>query len=93
MARNTKVGDYMPFLVMVFVQVCYAGMNITSKVALESGMNPLVLVAYRQIFATVAIAPFSFLMEWYVPKYAQVFVILMSKFSHLFLEYYICIYF
>lgn len=62
-ARNSRVGDCMPFLVMVIVQVCYAGMNITSKVALESGMNPLVLVSYRQIFATVAIAPFSFLME------------------------------
>ncbi|EXB52991.1 Auxin-induced protein 5NG4 [Morus notabilis] len=62
--RNTKVGDCVPFLVMVFVQVCYAGMNITSKVALESGMNPLVLVAYRQIFATMAIGPFSYIMEW-----------------------------
>ncbi|PON69620.1 Plant-drug/metabolite exporter [Parasponia andersonii] len=64
MARNSRVGDCMPFLVMVLVQVCYSGMNITSKVAMESGMNPLVLVSYRQIFATVAIAPFSLLMEW-----------------------------
>ncbi|KAM6578590.1 hypothetical protein CsatB_030427 [Cannabis sativa] len=60
---KSRVGDCMPFLVMVIVQFCYAGMNITSKVALDSGMNPLVLVSYRQIFATLAIAPFSFL-EW-----------------------------
>lgn len=56
-------GDLAPFMVMVFAQVCYAGMNITSKLAMESGMNPLVLVAYRQIFATLAIAPFGYMME------------------------------
>ncbi|KAF3453908.1 hypothetical protein FNV43_RR04349 [Rhamnella rubrinervis] len=55
--------DLVPFLVMVLTQVCYAGMNITSKLAMESGMNPLVLVAYRQIFATLAISPFGYLME------------------------------
>ncbi|KAH7542915.1 hypothetical protein FEM48_Zijuj02G0125800 [Ziziphus jujuba var. spinosa] len=56
-------GDSVPFLVMVFVQVCYAGMNISSKLAMDTGMNPLVLVAYRQIFATLAIAPFGYWME------------------------------
>ncbi|KAL5537346.1 hypothetical protein UlMin_045735 [Ulmus minor] len=63
MAKNGVIGSFGPFLVMVIVQVCYAGMNITSKLALESGMNPLVLVAYRQIFATLAIAPFGYWME------------------------------
>lgn len=80
--RNTKVGDCVPFMVMVFVQVCYAGMNITSKVALESGMNPLVLVAYRQIFATTAIAPFSYIMEWYVS--IRNFMLKNMYFSYLF---------
>ncbi|XVE63154.1 hypothetical protein DITRI_Ditri06bG0177600 [Diplodiscus trichospermus] len=57
------LGDFMPFLANVLVQVGFAGMNITSKLALESGMKPLVLVAYRQIFATIAIAPFAFFLE------------------------------
>ncbi|PRQ42448.1 putative EamA domain-containing protein [Rosa chinensis] len=57
-------NSYMPFVAMVFVQVCYAGMNITSKLALEAELNPLILVAYRQIFATVALAPFAYWMEW-----------------------------
>ncbi|KAL5180435.1 hypothetical protein HKD37_01G001575 [Glycine soja] len=30
----------------------------------ESGMSPLVLVAYRQLFATVSIAPFAYWLEW-----------------------------
>ncbi|XVF41729.1 hypothetical protein PTKIN_Ptkin01aG0303300 [Pterospermum kingtungense] len=57
------LGDLMPFLANVLVQVGYAAMNITSKLAMESGMKPLVLVAYRQIFGTLAIAPFAFFME------------------------------
>ncbi|XVF05914.1 hypothetical protein REPUB_Repub06bG0002800 [Reevesia pubescens] len=57
------VGDFMPFLANVLVQLGYAGMNITSKLAMESGMKPLILVAYRQIFATLAIAPFAFFLE------------------------------
>lgn len=65
-SSSSSGGDCMPFMVMVFVQVCYAGLNITSKLAMESGMNPLVLVAYRQIFATIAIAPFGYWMERYI---------------------------
>ncbi|KAJ4721679.1 WAT1-related protein [Melia azedarach] len=57
-------GDLMPFLAMVIVQIGYAGMNITSKLAMDSGMNPLVLVAYRQMFATLAIIPFAYFFEW-----------------------------
>lgn len=55
----------MAFLSMVIVQMGYAGMNIISKLAMDSGMNPFVHVAYRQIFATLAIAPLAFFMERY----------------------------
>ncbi|GLT72878.1 hypothetical protein SLA2020_447750 [Shorea laevis] len=57
-------GELMPFLVNVLLQVCYAGMNIISMLAMQSGMHPLVLVAFRQIFATMAIAPFAYFLEW-----------------------------
>ncbi|KAL2941730.1 hypothetical protein RDABS01_030080 [Bienertia sinuspersici] len=59
MGRN----ELLPFLAMVIVQIGYAGMNISSKVAMQSGMAPLVLVAYRQLFATLAIAPFAYFLE------------------------------
>ncbi|CAH2038484.1 unnamed protein product [Thlaspi arvense] len=55
--------DLLPSLAMVLVQIGYAGMNITSKMAMESGMKPLILVAYRQIFATVATFPVAFFLE------------------------------
>ncbi|XP_019418323.1 PREDICTED: WAT1-related protein At1g09380-like [Lupinus angustifolius] len=53
-----------PLFLMVLVQFVYAGMNITSKLAMLSGMNPLILVAYRQIFATLSIVPFAYWLEW-----------------------------
>lgn len=56
-------GDFLPPLVMLVVQFLYAGLNITSKLAMEFGMNPLVLVAYRQMFATIAIAPCAYWFE------------------------------
>ncbi|KAF5182542.1 Wat1-related protein [Thalictrum thalictroides] len=48
---------------MVLVQFCFAGMNIVTKLALDTGMNPLVMVTYRQIFATLALAPFAYFIE------------------------------
>ncbi|EEF50001.1 WAT1-related protein At1g09380 [Ricinus communis] len=58
------VNDFFPFLAMVIVQFGFAGMNITSKLAMDSGMKPLVLVSYRQIFATIAMVPFAYFFEW-----------------------------
>lgn len=60
------IKGLVPCLAMIFVQFCFAGMNIVTKLALDSGMNPLVMVTYRQLFATIALAPFAFLLEWYV---------------------------
>lgn len=57
-------GSFIPLLSMILVQLGYAVMNVTSKLAIESGMNPLILVAYRQIFATVSIIPFAYWLEW-----------------------------
>lgn len=64
--KMVKSRDLLPSLAMVLVQIGYAGMNITSKMAMESGMKPLILVAYRQIFATIATFPVAFFLERYV---------------------------
>ncbi|KAL7184423.1 hypothetical protein ACSBR2_026558 [Camellia fascicularis] len=55
--------ESLPLLAMVSVQVGYAGMNILSKLAMDSGMNAFVHVAYRQVFATVVLAPFAYFLE------------------------------
>ncbi|KAJ0250666.1 EamA domain-containing protein [Hirschfeldia incana] len=58
-----KSRDLLPSLAMVLVQIGYAGMNITSKMAMEAGMKPLILVAYRQIFASIATLPVAYFLE------------------------------
>lgn len=52
-----------PYFAMVCLQFGYAGMNLLTKTVLDRGMSHYVLVAYRNAFATAAIAPFAFLSE------------------------------
>ncbi|XP_026378501.1 WAT1-related protein At4g01440-like [Papaver somniferum] len=49
--------DMVPALLMIFLQFVSAGNNVFNKLALDSGMNPQILVAYRQILATCFLAP------------------------------------
>ncbi|MCE0480666.1 hypothetical protein HAX54_037702 [Datura stramonium] len=55
--------DLLPFLLMVLVQLGSAGTAIISKVVMDDGMNPYVHLSYRQIFATISIAPFAYFIE------------------------------
>ncbi|XP_076904986.1 WAT1-related protein At1g09380-like [Bidens hawaiensis] len=53
----------LPSLIMVLVQFEFAGMNIFSKLAMDSGLNPFIHVAYRQIFAFLFLAPVAYFIE------------------------------
>ncbi|XP_004230334.1 WAT1-related protein At1g09380 [Solanum lycopersicum] len=55
--------ELLAFVVMVIVQLGFAGMIIISKLVMDGGMNPFVQSAYRPIFATISIAPFAFYFE------------------------------
>ncbi|KAG7586254.1 EamA domain [Arabidopsis thaliana x Arabidopsis arenosa] len=48
---------------MVVVQIASAGLNIFFKLAMDDGMNPSVLVAYRLLFATLFMLPLSFIFQ------------------------------
>ncbi|OAY70848.1 WAT1-related protein [Ananas comosus] len=48
---------------MVAVQVGFAGLNVVSKLAMDSGMSPYVLIAYRNLVATLFLAPLAFFLE------------------------------
>ncbi|CAJ2649104.1 unnamed protein product [Trifolium pratense] len=52
-----------PTLLMVMVQIAFAGVNILYKLAVNDGMNLRIVVAYRFIFATAFIAPLAFFLE------------------------------
>lgn len=71
------MSNVVPVIAMVIVQFSYAGMNITSKLAIESGMHPLVLVAYRQIFATLSLAPFAYWLERYIHFIHRLFIMVL----------------
>lgn len=58
-------GDCIPTLVMVAIQVAFAGLNILSKLALDSGMSAYVMIAYRQIVASVFLSPVAYFLERY----------------------------
>ncbi|MFS7945880.1 putative EamA domain-containing protein [Helianthus anomalus] len=61
--NESMAGGLLPSLIMVLVQIQFAGMNIFSKLAMDSGMNPFIHVAYRQIFAFIVLAPFAYFIE------------------------------
>ncbi|GAB2287260.1 hypothetical protein Dimus_021642 [Dionaea muscipula] len=56
-------GEFLPLVAMVVVQVVYAGMNIIAKLAMDDGMDPLILVAYRQLLAAFALSPLAYFLE------------------------------
>lgn len=61
-----KMGkDVLPLLLMVIVQLGYAGTAIVSKLVMDEGMDPYVHLSYRQILATISIAPFAYFFERY----------------------------
>ena len=52
-----------PAIVMVIVNLVFGGVNIFYKLALNDGINPRILVAYRFIFATAFMFPLAFILE------------------------------
>jgi hypothetical protein len=62
------VSDRVPPVAMVLVQLGFAGMNVVSKLALDAGMSPYVLIAYRNLIAAAFIAPVAYLLERYICK-------------------------
>ncbi|KAF8115600.1 hypothetical protein N665_0025s0068 [Sinapis alba] len=52
-----------PYFAMISLQFGYAGMNIITKISLNTGMSHYVLVVYRHTIATAVIAPFAFFFE------------------------------
>ncbi|CAH8360456.1 unnamed protein product [Eruca vesicaria subsp. sativa] len=76
MRESTK-----PYFAMVCLQFGYVGMNLVTKVVLDRGMSHFVLVAYRNVFATAALAPFALLSErktrpkMTFPIFMQIFVL------------------
>lgn len=59
-----------PVLLMVMVQITFAGVNVFYKLAVNDGMSLRVVVAYRFVFATVFIAPLALIVERFINSLA-----------------------
>ncbi|MCD7463836.1 hypothetical protein HAX54_051514 [Datura stramonium] len=55
--------SWLPALLMTIIQIGYAGMNLLSKLAMNTGMNPFIHVAYRQTFAALIMCPIAYFRE------------------------------
>ncbi|KAJ3672659.1 hypothetical protein LUZ60_007380 [Juncus effusus] len=55
--------EWMPFIAMIVVDVGFAVMNTLIKVAISTGMHPLIIVTLRQLIATIFIAPIAYFRE------------------------------
>ncbi|KAF3440523.1 hypothetical protein FNV43_RR18807 [Rhamnella rubrinervis] len=53
-----------PYLVVILIQVIYAGMVLLMKAAFDGGMNSFVFVFYRQAAATILLIPLAVYFEW-----------------------------
>ncbi|CAL8997958.1 unnamed protein product [Prunus brigantina] len=62
--QNYKVADGMkPVMVMVLVQILFAGMNILYKLVADDGINFTILIAYRMMFAAAFMLPLALVFE------------------------------
>ncbi|WCJ39091.1 nodulin MtN21 /EamA-like transporter family protein [Euphorbia peplus] len=61
--KETHLVRSKPYVLCIFSCLSYATFNIISKVCLDKGMNPYVLVAYGYAFGTLSTAFLAFLFE------------------------------
>lgn len=57
------LASFKPHIAQLSVQVCYAIMNIITRVALDEGMNHFTFVTYRQAVASLVLSPFAYFLE------------------------------
>lgn len=63
MGVGKVLNEVKPYLYMVLLQVGFSGMYIVSVASLRLGMSHFVLVVYRNLVATLLLAPFALLLE------------------------------
>ncbi|XP_065864313.1 WAT1-related protein At1g70260 [Euphorbia lathyris] len=57
---SSKMGDALPFVIMVIMEGCTIGLTILAKTAMSGGMSPFVFVVYTNALSTLFLFPFSF---------------------------------
>ncbi|KAK4752260.1 hypothetical protein SAY87_021058 [Trapa incisa] len=55
--------EWKPFIVMIVIEMCFAGVNVLLKTVLDQGINHLVLITYRLFISAVFLAPVGYFWE------------------------------
>jgi len=80
-----------PTLLMLVVQIAFAGVNIFYKLAVNDGMSLRVIVAYRFLFATTFIAPLALILERYHSWFNLIYLFYNLLHSLVFIQFIIII--
>ncbi|KAJ1690870.1 hypothetical protein LUZ63_015025 [Rhynchospora breviuscula] len=57
-------NDKLPYVLVIIIQAIYAWMFILTKAALDAGLNPFVLLFYRQAIASVVLLLITVATNW-----------------------------
>ncbi|KAJ4753216.1 WAT1-related protein [Rhynchospora pubera] len=63
MSVGKVLNDIKPFISMILLQVGFAGMYVVAVASMKKGLSHYILVVYRNIFATLFMAPFALYFE------------------------------
>ncbi|OAY67154.1 WAT1-related protein, partial [Ananas comosus] len=66
---------------MVVIQILVMGMLILSKIVMNNGMQPYVLLGYRNIVGAIFVAPFAFFFERFeCREYHRLYIVAADKY-------------
>lgn len=71
MSVGKVFNEIKPFVSMILLQIGFAGMYVVAVASLKKGMSHFILVVYRNIFATLFMAPFALYFERYIYIYCS----------------------
>lgn len=63
---SALLNGLMPALMMVVVQLAFAGLTVLYKLATNDGMDSEIIIAYRFIFAAALMIPLAFIVERFI---------------------------
>ncbi|KAJ3700274.1 hypothetical protein LUZ61_003979 [Rhynchospora tenuis] len=63
MSVGKALNDIKPFISMILLQVGFAGMYVVAVASMKKGLSHYILVVYRNVFATLFMAPFALYFE------------------------------
>ncbi|XP_054805332.1 auxin-induced protein 5NG4-like [Prosopis cineraria] len=55
--------SYASYIAMILIQIAYGGSNILIKVAIDKGLDQLLVVVYRHVIAMFVLFPFAFVLR------------------------------